>query len=84
MASSVSPHVPHLPRTRPGLFGIPGRRARPGWTTVGQSGGGGGVPPSFRGAVGGSRGAGGRPASVSSPASLGRVPKGASLALPSP
>ena len=40
---------PPLPLARPGLFGIPGHQARPGWPPAGQSGGGGGgsvcLPP---------------------------------------
>ena len=62
-ADSMAPRVPPMPRARHGLFGIPRRRARPGCPPVGQSPGGGGgavsVPPSFRGAVGRPRGAGG-------------------------
>ena len=82
---------PPLPRARPGLFGILGRRARPGWPPVGQSGGGGGGgrlvcrPPSGARLGGpGGRGVGGRSASVRPSASLRRVPKRASPALPSP
>ena len=85
---------PPLLRARPGLFGIPERRARPGWLLMGQllpsrpstcrAGGRGGGGLRQCAALPRGRGAVGRSASVRPSASLGWALKRASWASPSP